>query len=192
MSLFLGVDGGNTKTIAIVATADGRPVGCGRAGPSDIYNAPTPALAIDEIARAVEAALDGRDGSEVAGACFSLAGADWPEDIELLRSELGRRLGIAPPAVVNDAIGALRAGTSDGRGVSVVIGTYTAIGAGLASGEHWHVSFWGEPVYGFDLSRMAIDAAVRSQLGILPTSALCDLVPLRLGCTSVEDRRAHV
>ena len=34
--LVLGVDGGNTKTIAIIATGGGTVVGAGRAGGSDI------------------------------------------------------------------------------------------------------------------------------------------------------------
>jgi N-acetylglucosamine kinase-like BadF-type ATPase len=35
----LGVDGGNTKTIALVARSDGAIVGAGRAGCSDVYGA---------------------------------------------------------------------------------------------------------------------------------------------------------
>ena len=38
MNYILGVDGGNTKTIALVATLRGEIVGAGRGGPGDIYN----------------------------------------------------------------------------------------------------------------------------------------------------------
>ena len=48
----LAVDGGNTKTIAVVADAGGHALGAGRGGCSDIYNAPTPADAIDAIVAA--------------------------------------------------------------------------------------------------------------------------------------------
>src|SRR2546426_11971918 len=41
MHYVLGVDGGNTKTIALVASLDGAILGAGRGGCGDIYNAPT-------------------------------------------------------------------------------------------------------------------------------------------------------
>ncbi|MBK8021405.1 MAG: hypothetical protein IPK19_08220 [Chloroflexi bacterium] len=80
MTLLLGVDGGNTKTIAILAAEDGTILGAGRSGCSDIYGAPSPAAAVEELERSVDAALTeaGRARSEVMTACFSLAGADWP------------------------------------------------------------------------------------------------------------------
>jgi N-acetylglucosamine kinase-like BadF-type ATPase len=80
MSAVLAVDGGNTKTIAVVAGADGRVLGTGRAGCADIYNAPTPDRALDAIAAAVGAALAeaGMRADELAAAAFGLAGADWP------------------------------------------------------------------------------------------------------------------
>ena len=40
MQYVLGVDGGNTKTIALVAALDGTILGAGRGGCGDIYNAP--------------------------------------------------------------------------------------------------------------------------------------------------------
>ena len=57
MSWVLGVDGGNTKTLAVVADAGGRVQGLGRTGCSDIYNAPSPATAIETVQRAVATAL---------------------------------------------------------------------------------------------------------------------------------------
>src|SRR5438105_15674954 len=72
--LLLGVDGGNTKTVAIVARADGTVVGTGRAGCADIHNAPSPEAAIAEIARASASALGaaGARGDGLAAAAFSL------------------------------------------------------------------------------------------------------------------------
>ena len=50
--LLLGVDGGNTKTIALVARRDGTVVGVGTAGCADIHNARTPELGLEEVVRA--------------------------------------------------------------------------------------------------------------------------------------------
>ena len=88
----LGVDGGNTKTLAAVADEPGRTLGMGRAGAADIYNAPKPAVAVEAMAAAVEQALAaaGVPAGELAAAVFSLAGADWPEDFTLLEGTLPR------------------------------------------------------------------------------------------------------
>ena len=86
MKFVLGVDGGNTKTLALVARADGVIVGTGRAGCGDIYGAGSPAAAIAEIERAVDLALKeaGIQTAQLRASAFSLAGADWPEDFQLL------------------------------------------------------------------------------------------------------------
>ena len=57
MTYILGVDGGNTKTIALVARIDGTIVGAGRGGCGDIYGGAGPSGAIAEIERAVLGAL---------------------------------------------------------------------------------------------------------------------------------------
>ena len=56
--LLLGADGGNTKTIALVADRDGTILGAGRAGTSDLYNAVSVGAAIGAIGAAVAAALE--------------------------------------------------------------------------------------------------------------------------------------
>ena len=109
--LLLGVDGGNTKTVALIATADGTIVGAGRvSGVADMYFVPVEA-AMGVIEAAVEAALAdaGVTAPDLLAAGWSLAGADWPEDHELLAGELRRRWPTAPGTVVNDGIGGLRA-----------------------------------------------------------------------------------
>ncbi len=188
--LLLGVDGGNTKTVALIARDDGTIVGAGRAGCSDHYGETTPSAAYEEIASSVRAALAAaaQMRRDIAGACFSLAGADWPEDIAVYERELAARLQLPIQAVVvNDAIGALRAGTSDGVGVAVACGTGTAIGARAHDGRVWHVSHWGLPSYRFSLARGAIEAAVQAELGIEPPTLLQELVPASAGHRSVEE-----
>ena len=110
----LAVDGGNTKTVAIVADERARVLGTGRGGCADIYGAPSPDAALGAIEGAVAVALAqaGVEAGALDAAAFGLAGADWPEDFALLERELRTRLGLrATPLVVNDALGALRAGS---------------------------------------------------------------------------------
>ena len=170
--LFLGVDGGNTKTIALACGADGRVAGHARTGLSDVYAVDDPELAVAEIVRGARAAIAAAGGAEVACAYYSLAGADWPADIAYLERELARQIPAGRTIVVNDAIGAIRCGADDGVGCSLVCGTGTALGARAADGRHWHVSWLAAPSFTIDLTRAAIDAALRSELGLLQASIL--------------------
>jgi N-acetylglucosamine kinase-like BadF-type ATPase len=166
------VDGGNTKTIALACRADGRIAGHARTGPSDVYAVPDPERAVAEIVRGATAAIAGAGGGEVACAYYSLAGADWPADIAYYEGELARQITAGRTIVVNDAIGAIRCGVDDGVGCSFVCGTGTALGARALDGRHWHVSWLAAPFFTIDLTRAALDAAVRSELGLLPASVL--------------------
>jgi N-acetylglucosamine kinase-like BadF-type ATPase len=169
--LYLGVDGGNTKTIALVCDAGGRVTGHARTGCSDIY-AVAPEIGIGEIVRGATAAIAAAGGGEVACAYYSLAGADWPVDIALYRDELARHIPARRTVVVNDAIGAIRGGSDDGVGCSFVCGTGVALGARARDGRLWHVSWLAAPYFTIDLTRATLDAAMRSELGMLPPSIL--------------------
>ncbi len=174
MALILGVDGGNTKSIALVAQPDGTIIGAGRSGCTDIYGAASPAAAMAELERALDAALAQADSarSAITTACFSLAGADWPEDYAYLTAQITAR-GLASDFVVaNDALGSLRAGVLDGVGVVAACGTGFATAARNAAGDFWHGSFWLEGLGGIELGRMALRAVVRAELGIEPPTAL--------------------
>jgi len=164
---FLGVDGGNTKTIALVGRSDGAVVGWGRAGCSDIYALPVP-QARASLLRAVHAALEHANiaADHLAAGAFSMAGADWPEDIALLTAMVEQAGFGRAVRVVNDSIGALRAGTDEAYGVSIVCGTGIATGARGVNGQIWHSSFWQVPQGGEQLGREALAAVYRAELGI--------------------------
>jgi N-acetylglucosamine kinase-like BadF-type ATPase len=174
----LAVDGGNTKTLAVVADKAGRVVGFARGGCADIYNAPTPAAALEEIARTAAAALAGAgvEAAAIASSAFSLAGADWPEDFALFERELTARIGLpSVPLVVNDAIGALRAGSDDWTGIAVVAGTYNAIGARHPDGRVFHLGFWPDGAGGRDIAHDGLRAVYRAGMGMGPDTALSGL-----------------
>ena len=177
-SLFLGVDGGNTKTVAVVATSDGTVVGAGRAGCADIYNAASERAALDAIRSAVDDALAAAEATtdDLLVGAFSLAGADWPEDIELLEKAV-QRFGFGKQTrVVNDAIGALRAGTLDGTGVGVACGTGIAIGARNADGHIWYSGHWPVALGGCELGEQALQAVYAAALGLGPETSLTQAV----------------
>jgi N-acetylglucosamine kinase-like BadF-type ATPase len=184
----LGIDAGNTKTIALVAQRDGRVVGAGRSGCGDIYGATSAAAAIAAIAEAAYQALSsaGLAAAGLAACALSAAGADWPEDFVLLKEQLHSQGICSDALVVNDAFGALWAGLTSGPGVVVVCGTGTATGARSSDGRLWHTSFWQGPHGSEDLARQALAAVWRAELGIEPATALTEVVLRFFGLESAE------
>src|SRR5436305_11603111 len=86
MQCVLAVDGGNTKTIAIVATLAGTILGAGRGGCGDIYNAPPNTDSPSMVGAPIVDALDDHNarantdspsivGAPLAGALDSSAAA---------------------------------------------------------------------------------------------------------------------
>jgi N-acetylglucosamine kinase-like BadF-type ATPase len=180
--LVLGVDGGNTKTVALVARADGEIVGAGRSGCADIYNAGD--QAVENIVAAVREAGAG----PFAAAAFSLAGVDWPEDAAFHREVLPARIALErTPFVVNDAIGGLRAGTRDGVGVSVVCGSAAAVGAGAPGRRYWHASWWLDLGGAYQLGEQGVRAVVDAALALEPPTALTEATLAFTGLGSVEE-----
>jgi N-acetylglucosamine kinase-like BadF-type ATPase len=192
--LLLGVDGGNTKSIALVAGPDGTVVGAARTLiRADIHAVPTDqaiGALLGVACEALEAAgADAPESAAVEAAGFSLAGADWPEDVALLEGRIRERFPGA--VVVNDAIGALRAAIPDGPGVVVVCGTGTATGARGADGRTWHTSFWQEPQGAHELGNRALQAVYRAELGIDPQTRLTARILAASGQPDVESLLHH-
>lgn len=189
MTLLLGVDGGATKTVALIAGAGGRVLGAGRSGSSDIHSTADPAEAVERVAEAARRAAEAAGvATSALGPCvFSLCGADWPEDVALYEAGLVSRLGLAAvPVVLNDALGALRAGTPDGVGVSLVIGTGGAIGARGPDGRTWFSGFRLEPSGAVGLGRSAYDLLLRGAYAGGSVPAFQPAALAAIGVDSVE------
>src|SRR5690242_8805633 len=129
MQAVLAVDGGNTKTLALVAALDGRVLGAARGGVGDIYNAEpedgadgSAGAALANVERTVKAALDaGRVArSDLAVSVFNMAGADWPEDIAFWRDTMSERGYGRRVTAQNDALGILYAASPEATGISIV------------------------------------------------------------------------
>lgn len=189
MAYLLGVDGGNSKTLALVARSDGTVVGSGRSGCGDIYATPTAEDAFAAVSAAADGALDAASvrHTELVAAGFSMAGADWPEDMRFLQDSFAQRGLGRTLVVVNDAIGALRVAVPDEPGVVVVCGTGMAIGARGADGHIWHTSFWQEPQGGNHLAQQALRAVYRAELGIDPPTTLSKRILAIFDLPTVEE-----
>jgi N-acetylglucosamine kinase-like BadF-type ATPase len=166
--LLLGVDGGATKTVALVADGSGKVLGAGRSGSSDIHNEVTPEVAVEHVVESVRVACAeaGVEAGDLGACVFGLCGADWPEDSVFYVGALQERLGLAaPPTVTNDAFNSLRAGTEDGVGIALVLGTGAALAARGPAGAEWFSGERMERIGALELGREAYDLLVRGEYG---------------------------
>jgi N-acetylglucosamine kinase-like BadF-type ATPase len=189
----LGVDGGNTKTIAVVADDAGGVASVEIGGCSDIYGAGSAEAGCEVLAMTVSRALlaAGLDSGAIAASALSLAGADWPEDVELLERFVATELGMHRPLVVNDAMGALRAGAPDWEGIAVVCGTFNAVGARHRDGTVFHIGFWPDRTGAFDLSTEALKAIYREGLDLGAPTALTSAALAMYGAADPIDLLHH-
>jgi N-acetylglucosamine kinase-like BadF-type ATPase len=124
MRYFLGADLGGTKTHLVVADENGNVVGFGQAGPGNHQTVGYEGM-FSALEQALGRALEksGITAQELTGACFGIAGYDWPSESPLMEGVLDR-LGLSCGyKMVNDAMLPLVAGSTNGWGVGVISGT---------------------------------------------------------------------
>jgi N-acetylglucosamine kinase-like BadF-type ATPase len=169
--LYLGVDGGGSRTRALLGDRDGRVVGSGNGPPSNHY-----AVGVDGAVAAVAAAVAAAGAQAglgerppVSAACFGLAGVNRQIDHDLLARALGDH-GLAPRlVVVNDVELVLAAGTDEGWGVAIIAGT-GSIGHGKAKdGRTARAGGWGyilgDEGSGYSIATQALRLATQTADG---------------------------
>ena len=187
----VGVDGGGTKTEAVILDANQQVIGEGLAGPSNPLR-----VGIAGAAAAVREAIDSacaaaklRRGDLVA-AQIGLAGARRSELRERMRETL-TRLDIGEIEVVTDASIALYGATGGAPGLVVIAGTGSICCGINARGKRFCAGGWG-PIAGDEgggawLARRALRAVAHAFDGRGPQTALTDLACGYFHVTSPDD-----
>ncbi|MFC4102627.1 N-acetylglucosamine kinase [Paenibacillus xanthanilyticus] len=142
MTYYLGVDGGGSKTLAVIADDKGRVVGQGKSGCGNHQIGV--AIAEQSIREAIDMALQEAElaQSDIDYAMFGLAGADREADFRILRP-LAAGLGFERHDVVCDTVIGLRAGTRQPDGVVIICGSGTNCYGVNANGESVQVGGFG-------------------------------------------------
>jgi N-acetylglucosamine kinase-like BadF-type ATPase len=187
MPLAFGVDGGNSKVDLALVDAQGRLLAAGR-GPTVSHQAVALDVAmarLNGLANSVAAEAHAERSLPVDVLVASLAGADYPRDVGILHRAI-ERLGIARQTiVVNDTIGALRAGASSTWGVALVCGQ--GINAAAVAPDGREARFpavgdiagdWGG---GGGVGMAGLQAAIRGSDGRGPRTSLERAVPAFFG-----------
>lgn len=178
-ALVVGVDGGGTKTRAVVAAAGGHEVlGEGRAGPSNPLR-----VGVSEAAAAVREAVEracaaaGVRRTEVAAAEVGLAGVKREDLRAAMRAALAD-LGFKPLEIVTDAEIALYGVTGGKSGLVIIAGTGSLCRGQSARGRQAWAGGWG-PLAGDEgsgswMARRALQAVAKATDGRGPRTSLVE------------------
>ena len=166
----LGVDGGGTKTRAVVADSRGEVIGRGHSGPSNPLRVGVSDSTV-AVREAVErACLDaGIRRQDLSAAEVGLAGVKREDIRERMRAALSAELGIESLEVVTDAVIALHGATEGKPGLVVIAGTGSICCGVNARGRRACAGGWG-PVAGDEgsgswIARRALQAVARATDG---------------------------
>jgi len=174
----VGVDGGGTKTEAVIMDSDLRVIGEGRSGPSNPLR-----VGLTNAAAAVREAIDNACASakvrrsDLDAAEVGLAGARRRELRERMRETLAS-LGLRDLEVVTDADIALHGATDGAPGLVVIAGTGSICCGINARGKKFCAGGWG-PLAGDEgagawISRKALRAVAHASDGRGPETLLTE------------------
>jgi N-acetylglucosamine kinase-like BadF-type ATPase len=187
--LVLGVDGGGSKTHAMVADERGETLAFASSGRSNWEDTGLDG-ARAALSEAITGALSagGVKPGDLAASAFGLAGLDWDQDRPMLAA-LVDPLGLGGPRKLdNDSFIALRAGTAQPFGVVVIAGTGT-VAAGRDPAGRTFRTMGLSPMYGdfgsaTDVAEEAVHAVADAWTGRGPATSLSELLPPLAGCGS--------
>lgn len=189
---YLGVDGGASKTAALVIDADGQPLGRGVAGPSNHLRVGIE-TATRNIERAVNIALveAGMAIRQVEYAYCGIAGADHPAHRQRVIDSLKIFFPKGNFIVDNDARIALTGAVGFGSGVVVISGTGSVAFGRNDTGQEARAGGWGPTIgdegSGYAIARDGLSAIVRAHDGRGRRTKMTELLCYDYDMCSPED-----
>jgi N-acetylglucosamine kinase-like BadF-type ATPase len=183
--LFLGVDGGQSSTTALVGDESGRVVGVGSGGPCNHVGK---AEGREKFFRAIGGCLReaGFESADFEAACLGFSGGAEDKDAYVRELIHAKRT-----VVTHDAFVALMGATAGEPGVVAIGGTGSIAFGRNREGKTARAGGWGyvfgDEGGGFDLVRQALRAALRHEEGWGPKTALREALLSSAGATSAND-----
>ena len=174
----LGVDGGGTKTDAVIADEFGKVIANASNGGAnwERMGIDKALASLEEVVRSA-ANVAGINTSEIASASFAIAGIDWPEDVALYLP-ITERLAITKFEIFNDSFAALYAGAASLEGIVSIAGTGGKT-AGIYAGNEAQTMGMelGEGGGAGQLVGLALEYIAMQHHQTAETSALYELIP---------------
>lgn len=187
--LIVGLDGGGSKTLALLADRAGAVLGRGVAGPSN-YQAVGAVAAGAALAAAIAAAFSDANLPPIPlqALCLGLAGVDRSDDQAMVRAWAAQHAPGAALRIANDAELVLADGTPAGWGVALICGTGSIAYARRPDGRMARAGGWGYLIgdegSGYAIGVSALQAVLRDHDGRGPRTALTPTVLAHWGLSS--------
>src|SRR5688572_10678128 len=183
MEYILGVDGGGTKTVALLGDLDGNVLARGMSGSSNAN-----AVGFNAACLALESAVNmaRKDHSgEISAMCLGLEGAGRKEDIEQFQNWSIHKFPKTVVKVVSDAEILLMAGAASGPALALICGTGSIVYGRTVTGEFIRAGGWGylfgDEGSGYGIGSAALRAVMQAYDGRGDETLLSKLVLERYG-----------
>jgi N-acetylmuramic acid 6-phosphate etherase len=191
MGYFLGVDGGGTKTAAVLLSGDNREIARAVRGPSNYHSVglPVAEAALREAIHQVLASA-GLTATDVTAIGLGMAGVGRPGDQRVVQDMLSHIARFRRVVITHDAEVALIGGVGHRHGAVLIAGTgATAYGVNT-HGAAWRADGWGYLVgdegSAYWIGVEGLRAAARAHDGRGPATALEDLLVSHLGLSDAD------
>ncbi|NUQ66541.1 MAG: N-acetylglucosamine kinase [Pirellulales bacterium] len=194
--LILGIDGGGSKTVALLAavapTGPPAAIGRGASGAVNIQSVGT-ATALENLDHAVATAFrDARiEPGKIAAAVLCLAGSAREENQRVFRSWADNRALAERFEITSDALPVLAAASPEGWGVALISGTGSFAFGRNAAGSSARSGGWGflfgDEGSGYWIALAALRAVAQAADGRGPQTRLVETVLERLGIRTPQE-----
>jgi N-acetylglucosamine kinase-like BadF-type ATPase len=191
MRFFLGIDGGQSGTTAVIGDENGRVLGSGRGGPCNHVQGPEgrPKF-INAVSGCVGIACReaGLDPATIAfeSSCAGFSGG--PADKRELLAEIIRTRSLD---VTTDALIGLSGATAGAPGIITIAGTGSISYGRNSAGKFARAGGWGyvfgDEGGGFDITRQALRAILKHEEGWGPATQLHEALLSETGSTDAND-----
>lgn len=189
---FLGLDGGGTKTKAVLIDGFAREIARATSGPSN-YHSVGQETAQNSLQTAMHQALDrvAATWADVGAIGLGMAGVARPSDYQIIRALLARITPVVHTAITHDAETALVGGIGQRVGAALIAGT-GAIAYGInARGQTGRADGWGyllgDAGSGYWIGREALRATARACDGREPQTTLPDQILAELDISACSE-----
>ena len=153
----LGIDGGGTKTVCVLATSDGKVIGRGSGGPTNPNLVSAPEIK-ETLQKAILEAIQNNPNIQIEAVCAGIAGVGASEQKQIEVSNVIWQILSTPPLchalskrfnpslnieVVSDVVIALVAGAGERHGIVAISGTGSVVYGETVKGQKIKVGGWG-------------------------------------------------
>ena len=175
----LGIDGGGTKTVCVLADSDGKVIGHGSGGPTNPNLVSAPEIK-ETLQKAIQEAIQNLPELQIEAVCAGIAGVGASEQKQIEVSNVIWRILSTPPLcqalskrfnpslnieVVSDAVIALVAGAGERHGIVAISGTGSVVYGETVTGHKIKIGGWGyllDGGSGYEVGKMALKEILKA------------------------------